>query len=171
MVRHGGHRQLQSAPLPHLTCIGATGVHHMFAGDITEFGTYTPLAAGQLLNICCTAPTYDGGTELPCTSRHRLCHTGRINVSVVRGVQRTEYTIEVIERMQLSHARGLNQFNIKSKCRAHAERLAQPVHLILCVGDAKGPTAVPGNRLPCLALQSPRIQADVVVNTLTQPKA
>ena len=72
--------------------------------------------------------------------------------------------------MQFSDFFRPDQFDVEPKRTPHRQRVTQPIHFVLGVGQSEGPAAVPSHRLAGLCFQSTRIKPDVVVDTFAQPE-
>ena len=133
VVGHGGHGQGQPRPLPHLPGVGATGVDHVLAGDVALLGEDLPLAAVELLDVCCPAAADDARAQLPRPGRQRLGNAAGVDVTIVGGMQRAEHAFEVVEGVEFSDPVRADQLDVEAQRAPHGQRMAQPVHLVFAV--------------------------------------
>ncbi len=135
MVGHGSHRQLQPRPFTHLPGIGAACIDDMLTNDVALFRGDFPFTGRQLPYAGCAAVADDFCPKPAGTCRHGLGDSGRVDMAIVWGVQRTNDPVEVVERMQFRNPGRTDQFNIEAKRAPHRECLAQPVHLVFGIGQ------------------------------------
>ena len=170
MMRHRSHRQLQAGPFAHLACISTAGIDHMFTSDRTLFGFDQPFTIGHLGDVGRPATADDVYAQLARPKRHRHGHVRGVHMTIIRGMQRTQNAVQIIERVQRSNPVRAHKFNIKTKRAADRQSMPQPVHFIFGIGQPERATSVPGHSLAGFRFQRTRIQPDIVINTFAQTK-
>ena len=73
--------------------------------------------------------------------------------------------------MQFGDPIWFDQFDVEAQRPAHRKRVAQPVHLILSIGQTERAASVPCDGLPRLGLQRAGIETNVVVHAFAKAKA
>lgn len=86
---------------------------------------------------------------------------------VVRGMQRPQNTVQIVERKH-GDLIGTDEFNVEAKSAPYRKGVAQPVHLVLGIGQPKGLAALPRDRLTCFGFKHPRIEVDVVIDAFSE---
>ena len=160
---------MQARPFSHLARIGATSVDHMLANDCALFGFNHPFARIILGDVRGAAMAKDLHAFLTRTSGHRHGHVRRVHMAIVWGVKRAQNAIQIIKRVLFCDEVRPDQLDIETQRTADGQGVAQPVHLILGVGQPERAAAMPGDRLPCLFLKRLGIEADVVIDHPPQP--
>jgi hypothetical protein len=89
-------------------------------------------------------------------------------MAIIGGVQRAQNAIEIVERVQLRHPLGADKLDVEAQRASHRQRVPQPVHLILGIGQPERPAAMPRHGLPGLGLQRAGIEADVVIHAFAE---
>jgi len=56
-------------------------------------------------------------------------------MAIIRGVERTQNSVQIIKRVQFFDECRIHQFDIEAKRTSYAQGMAQPIHLILFIGQ------------------------------------
>ena len=86
VMGHGRRGDVNAAPFTDLPCIGAAGIHHVFAGDVTVLGGDLPLPTRQLRHVGGAAMANDRSAQLAGTLGEAQRHTRRVHMAVVGGM-------------------------------------------------------------------------------------
>ena len=154
MVGHRGHGKLQAAPLANLPRIGATGIDHMLAQNVAFLGLDQPFAARLLRDVGGPAAADDPRAPGPCPGSKRLGDAGRVGMAVFRRVERALHAFQIVERMMAADFLRPDKLDRKAEGTADTHRVAQPVHLVISIGQTERPASMPGDRYARLFLET-----------------
>ena len=143
----------------------------MLAGDIALLGLDQPLTVFRLRYVGRAALADDLGAQLPRTLGKRKRSPCRVDMTIIRRMQRRLDTIEVIERVQFTDAVATDHLHRKAQPLTDRNGLIKPIHLIVGIGQSQRPTAVPCDGLSRLFLQHLRVEVDVIAYAFTQCEA
>ena len=166
MVQHVCDRQFQTEPLPDLARVGAAGVDHLRGLDIPLHGMHDETIAGARYTGDPVVPNHRGAHHARSLG-HGEGDAGRIDMAVVRRIQRCPDAVEIIKRVQLGDAPGVDDFHFVTETLAHRQRVANPVDLVRGIGDAQAAATVPGAGLAGLVLEE-RVQLGTVSRHLRE---
>ena len=109
MVSHRRCGDIDATPLTDLASVGTRSVDNVLTNNIAMVSRHTPLTRRQLLHVRRAAVANHCCTELSRTFRQRHSDTRWIDVTVVGGVERTDHTVQVVERMHFANTRGQHE--------------------------------------------------------------
>ena len=171
MVGHRGHGKLQAAPLAHLPRIGAAGIDHMLAKDVAFFGLDQPFAARLLGDVGGPAAADDPRALGPCSGSKRLGDAGRVGMAVFRRVERALHAFQIVERVVAADFLRPDELDRKAEGAADTHRVAQPVDLVIGIGKAERPAAVPGDGHARFLFETAGVEADIVIDAFAEAVA
>ena len=141
----------------------------MLAPDCPHFRLNDPFTVISLSDVSGTAAADDFDPFHPRPGGECLRHPRRIGVTIIRCMQAAKDTIKIVKRVLFSDLFGTNEFHGESKSCPDAHRMAQPVHLIIGIGQPERPAAMPCHRDACFFFQLPGIEIDIVTDAFAQP--
>ena len=152
-MQHVGDRRAVAGPGGNLVAIGAAGVHDMLAPQLALIGGHQPLAGIKPADVGDTRAAVDLGAERACTGGHRHGGIGRRDVAVGHGQEGRLHTRDVEERMMARDLIRADDMRFVAGEFRDAEHLPEPVHLLICTGQAQATGGMPADGLPGLRFE------------------
>jgi hypothetical protein len=125
----------------------------MLAPQLPLIGAHQPLTCIKPADVADTRAAVDLGAKRACTGGHRHRGIGRRDMAVSHGQEGRLHTRDVEERMiSRDLIRPDDMRFIASEFR-DAEHLPEPVHLLICTGQAQPAGGMPADGLPGLRFE------------------
>ena len=167
---HAGDRQLQPVPPPDPARVGPARVHHVLAHVVALLGDHAPLAVRLGTDSGDAVAAHDLRAALAGAGGERERGAGGVDVTVLRRPQRRLDAVEVVEGVEPADGVRAHDLHRVPERGADARGVAQPVELVVGVGDAERAAVVEGDRLAGLRLDAP-VELDGVARHAPEPVA